>query len=304
MLDLIRSRILVRIAATLDERLSGRVYDIVVQLPLRTRTPGDGLAPMRDLDQIRAFLVSTGPLALFDLPWMPIYMLICFLFHPWIGIAALVGAVILTSLTLLSEFMTRGPRASTMQHVGARNSLAEAGPAQRRSDAGDGHGAAHGQIWGEANAKYLASQQQTSDVAGGLGAISKVLRLALQSGVLGLGAYLVIQQQATAGIIIASSIIVARALAPVELAIANWRGFVAARQSWQRLSEFLAAMDTGLGADGAPAAEGARSSWKTSVRCPPGVQRVVVQDIASRSRPGRGSASSGRAPRASRRSRG
>src|SRR5678815_3601173 len=99
-------------------------------------------------------------------------------------------------------------------------------------------------IWGEANAKYLASQQQTSDIAGGLGAASKMLRFALQSGVLGLGAYLVIQQQATAGIIIASSILVARALAPVELAIANWRGFVAARQSWKRLSDVLAGMET------------------------------------------------------------
>src|ERR1700742_2285481 len=81
-LDVIRSRILVRIAATLDERLSARVYDIVVQLPLRTRGQGDGLAPLRDLDQIRSFLVTTGPLALFDLPWMPFYLLICFLFHP------------------------------------------------------------------------------------------------------------------------------------------------------------------------------------------------------------------------------
>src|SRR5881398_1101077 len=98
-LDIIRSRILVRVAASLDERLSGRVYDLVVQLPLRAKTPGDGLAPLRDLDQIRSFLVTTGPLALFDLPWMPIYVLICFLFHPWIGVAALVGATILTSLT-------------------------------------------------------------------------------------------------------------------------------------------------------------------------------------------------------------
>ncbi|HTE96489.1 MAG TPA: type I secretion system permease/ATPase, partial [Bradyrhizobium sp.] len=96
-LDVIRSRVLVRIAATLDERLSSRVYDIVVQLPLRTKAQGDGLAPLRDLDQIRAFLVTTGPLALFDLPWMPIYVLICFLFHPWIGVAALIGATILTS---------------------------------------------------------------------------------------------------------------------------------------------------------------------------------------------------------------
>ena len=86
-LDVIRSRVMVRIAATLDERLSARVYDIMVQLPLKTRGQGDGLAPMRDLDQIRAFLVSTGPSALFDLPWMPFYLLICFLFHFWIGVA-------------------------------------------------------------------------------------------------------------------------------------------------------------------------------------------------------------------------
>src|ERR1700742_783361 len=84
-LDVIRSRVMVRVAASLDERLSSRVYDIVVQLPLRSKMPGDGLAPIRDLDQIRAFLIGTGPLALFDLPWMPIYLFICFLFHPWIG---------------------------------------------------------------------------------------------------------------------------------------------------------------------------------------------------------------------------
>src|ERR1044072_189395 len=112
-LDILRSRVLVRIAATLDERLSGRVYDIVVQMPLRSKTPGDGLAPLRDLDQIRSFLVTTGPLALFDLPWMPIYVLSVLSFHPWIGVAALVGAIILTSLTLMSEFMTRKPSRMT-----------------------------------------------------------------------------------------------------------------------------------------------------------------------------------------------
>src|SRR5262245_9441651 len=113
-LDVIRSRVMVRIAASLDERLSGRVYDIVVQLPLRSKTGGDGLAPLRDLDQIRSFLIGTGPLALFDLPWMPFYIFICFLFHPWIGAAALVGAIILTSLTVLSEFLTRKPSRSSM----------------------------------------------------------------------------------------------------------------------------------------------------------------------------------------------
>src|SRR6188474_489932 len=123
-LDVIRSRVMVRIAATLDERLSARIFDIMVQLPLKARGQGDGLAPMRDLDQIRAFLVSTGPSALFDLPWMPFYLLICFLFHFWIGVAALCGALLLTSLTLMSEFMTRGPSRMAGQHVGIRNALA------------------------------------------------------------------------------------------------------------------------------------------------------------------------------------
>ena len=163
-LDVIRSRILVRVAATLDERLSSRVYDIVVQLPLRTRAQGDGLAPLRDLDQIRSFLVTTGPLALFDLPWMPIYVLICFLFHPWIGVAALIGALILTSLTLISEFTTRRPARMAAMHVGARNGLAEAGRRNAEVLRAMGMAPRMGKIWGEANSKYLASHQQTSDV--------------------------------------------------------------------------------------------------------------------------------------------
>jgi PrtD family type I secretion system ABC transporter len=277
-LDVIRSRIMVRVAATLDERLSARVYDIVVQLPLKTRGQGDGLAPLRDLDQIRSFLVSTGPLALFDLPWMPFYLIICFLFHPWIGVVALIGALILTSLTLLSEMMTRNPSRSAGQHVGVRNSLAEAG--RRNAEVLQAMGMAKrmGSIWGEANTKYLASQQQTSDVAGGLGAISKVLRFTLQSGVLGLGAYLVIQQQATAGVIIASSIIVARALAPVELAIANWKGFVAARMSWRRLSDVLRAMDTTTEPTVLPAPKNTLVVENVSAG-PPGVQKVIIQDV-------------------------
>ena len=277
-LDVIRSRILVRVAATLDERLSARVYDIVVQLPLRTRAQGDGLAPLRDLDQIRAFLVTTGPLALFDLPWMPIYVLICFLFHPWIGFAALIGAAILTSLTLMSEFLTRKPARMAAMHVGARNSLAEAGRRNAEVLRAMGMAPRMGKIWGEANIKYLASHQQTSDSAGGLGAVSKVLRFVLQSGVLGLGAYLVIQQQATAGIIIASSIIVARALAPVELAIANWRGFVSARQSWKRLSDVLGAMETTQDPMPLPAPK-ANLVVETVTAGPPGVQRLVIQDV-------------------------
>jgi ATP-binding cassette subfamily C protein len=178
----------------------------------------------------------------------------------------------------MSEFMTRKPSRMTMAHVGTRNTIADAGRRNAEVLHAMGMAPRMGKIWGDANTKYLASQLQTSDVAGGLGAVSKVLRLTLQSGVLGLGAYLVIQQQATAGIIIASSIIVARALAPVELAIANWRGFVSARQSWRRLSEFLQATGKDSEPMALPAPKGTLAV-ENVVATPPGVQRVVVQDV-------------------------
>jgi PrtD family type I secretion system ABC transporter len=277
-LDILRARILVRIGAALDERLSARIFDLVVLLPLRTRMPGDGLGALRDLDQIRAFLSSSGPPAMFDLPWMPIYLLICFLFHPWIGIAALIGALILASLTIFTEILTRNPTRTTITHAAMRNTLAEAGRRNAEVVRAMGMGGRMGRLWGDANAKYLASQGRVADVAGGLGSLSRVLRFTLQSLVLGLGAYLVIQQQATAGIIIASSILVSRALAPVELAIANWKTFVAARQSWRRLSDLLNMLKDESAPMALPAPR-ATLTVENVAAAPPGVQRIVVQDV-------------------------
>ena len=99
-LDAIRGRILLHIGGSLSEDLSGRVYDAVIRLPLKARGGGDGLQPVRDIDQIRSYLSGSGPAALFDLPWIPLYVGVCFLFHPLIGIAALCGALILIGLTL------------------------------------------------------------------------------------------------------------------------------------------------------------------------------------------------------------
>ena len=135
-------------------------------------------------------------------------------------------------------------------------------------------------LWSEANTKYLASQRRASDVAGGFGSASKVLRMMLQSGVLAVGAYLVIYQQATAGIIIAGSILSARALAPVDLAIANWRGFVAARQGWQRLTDLLALLPSQIDADGAAAAVAEPGGRERQRSMPPGSEKVVVQDVS------------------------
>ena len=112
-LDLIRGRILGRIGTSLDEALNARVFDTVVRLPLMVGGRNEGLQPLRDLDNVRSFLGSMGPGAFFDLPWLPFYLAICFAFHPLIGVTALVGAIILVALTILTEFLSRTPARAT-----------------------------------------------------------------------------------------------------------------------------------------------------------------------------------------------
>src|SRR5215469_6741693 len=238
-LDLIRGRVLGRIGTALDEALNARVFETVVKLPLLIGGRNEGLQPLRDLDNVRSFLGSMGPSAFFDLPWLPFYLLICFAFHVLIGITALVGAIILVTLTLITEYLSRQPAREAMGLAARRNDLAASSRRNAEVLIAMGMAGRLGQRWSEANEKYLAGNQRASDVIGGLGAMAKVLRMTLQSAVLAVGAYLVIHQEATAGIIIAGSILSARALAPVDLAIAHWKGFVAARQSWHRLNRLL-----------------------------------------------------------------
>ncbi len=239
-LDLIRARMLARVGVSLDETLSVRVFGIVTRLPLKVVRRDDGLHAIRDLDAIRSFLSGLGPTALFDLPWIPFYLVIMFAFHPLLGWAALLGAVLLVMLTALTESRTRRPIQLTNRAASARAQLGDAARRNAEVLAAMGIGRHLRDKWDRVNRQLITSQLGVSDVAGGLGAISKILRMVLQSGILALGAYLVIRQEASAGIMIASSILVSRALAPVELAIANWRGFVAARAGWRRLQQLLA----------------------------------------------------------------
>ena len=231
--DVIRSRILVRTGSAFDASLTERVYGAVVKLPLKMRRGAEGLQPIRDLDVIRNFLTSSGPGALFDLPWIPFYLGLCFAFHFYIGITATVGALVIVSITALTEMLSRRPIREAALCGAARNALAEG--SRRNSELLYALGMI-GRMearWRDANGKYSAAHQRVADVTGGLGTLAKVLRMVLQSSVLAVGAYLVIEQQATAGIIIASSIISGRALAPADIAIANWKGFVGSRQAWE-----------------------------------------------------------------------
>jgi ATP-binding cassette subfamily C protein len=278
LLDVIRARILLRVGGSLHEELSERTYDAVARLPLESRGSGDGMQPVRDLDQIRAFLATAGPGALFDLPWMPLYVLVCFLFHPLIGIAAGIAGLLLIVLTLTTEAVSQKPARAANRHAIQRNNLLEATRRNAEAVHALGMQATMTARFAVINDNFVQAQRLTSDRAGMLSAITRVTRLVVQSAVLGLGAYLVINQEASAGVIIASSILVSRSLAPVEQAIANWRGFVTARQSYDKMNKLLALLPQRRLILRLPKPERALKVESASAT-PPGDARVVLADV-------------------------
>lgn len=280
-LETLRGRVLSRVGAAFDVDLGARVLGVSLQAPLRGASSETARQLLRDLDQIRAFLAGSGPAALFDLPWLPAYVALCFLFHPLIGIAAVVGVGLLVGLTLATDLASRAPVRATTLHAARRQALSEAARRNAEAVAAMGLQDRVSRRWETISREHAAAQQRCSDVSGGLGAVSKAARMALQSGVLALGAWLVINNQASGGIIIASSILVARALAPAELAIAHWRGFVAARQSWRRLSEALERLPASASPLTLPAPCASISVEGINV-VPPGTGRAAVYNASFR----------------------
>jgi len=284
-LDVIRGRMLVQIGASFDVGLGTRIHQLIGKLALKSRTLGDGLQPVRDLDSIRAFLSSGGPAALIDLPWMAFFILILFLMHPWLGVTVLVGALILIALTYATERMTRDATKRLTAFNAERQAIAEA--TRRHAEVVKAMGMENrlASTWNRVSAKNLAAQERLTYIASGIGGSSKVFRLLLQSVVLAVGALLVIKNEATAGIIFASSILAARALAPVEVAIANWRGFVAARQSWTRLQQLLLRAPQQNVSHELPPPVSTVAVEGLSLG-PPGAQRLTVEGVSFVARAG------------------
>lgn len=239
LLDMVRLRLLVRIANRVDRSLHDRVFAISVALPLRSGQEGNRLQPIADLDQIRAFISGSGPSVLFDLPWLPVYLVVIYLLHPWLGLLATFGALASVILTLAAEFLARAPARRAGESIINRRLQADA--ARRNAEAVRAMGLTNrmGLIWSDISDRFLDDQRRVTDIVGAAGAASRTWRLILQSLMLGLGAYLVIGGEASGGIIIASSIMLARALQPIDVALANWRGFSSARQSYRRLGKLL-----------------------------------------------------------------
>jgi ATP-binding cassette subfamily C protein len=243
MFDVLRSQILVRLGARLDARLAPLAHRVVIEMTRYGYSTAEALERGRDVDTVRGFLASQAPLAFFDLPWMPLFLAFVYLLHPMLGLVTFAGAVVLISLTVVTELLTR--RASSETHHAAvlRNTLADSHARNADILKAMGFGGRAVARFEKANSEHLALQTKTSDISGSFGGIAKVLRMMLQSALLGLGAFLTIKGELSAGAIIACSVASSRALAPVDAAIGNWKVIAAARRSFRRLKQTLAAMD-------------------------------------------------------------
>jgi ATP-binding cassette subfamily C protein len=237
--DLLRNQASSRAAVLFDRRIAGPVHAVVVNLPLKGASSSTAQQPMRDVDTIRSFFASGGPVAFLDLPWMPLYLAFVFLLHPLLGLMCFSGMVSLVLLTYLTERLSRNEVQASARADAARKAIADANARNAETLQAMGFVGRAVNRFEKVNQVYLALQAKAGDVMSKLTAVSKFLRLTLQSAILGLGAYLTVRGEVTGGAIIAASITTSRALAPVEQVIAHWRNFLAARQSYARLSNML-----------------------------------------------------------------
>jgi ATP-binding cassette subfamily C protein len=236
LLEVLRTRILSRIGAGLEEALGGWLFSRMV-VASNSGAPGpDAAAPLRDLETLRGFSSSPGPGALFDLPWIPVYVALCFAFHPLIGYTATAGAILLVGLALLTDALTRTSSRRLYAERERKNEFAEECRRNAEVVQAMAMSPSLGRRWQKMQDGTLAQQQALADTIAALGTTSKIARIMLQSLVLAVGAYLVINGMATGGIMIAGSILMSRALAPIDVSVGNWRGLVTARQAWGRLA--------------------------------------------------------------------
>ncbi len=239
-LELVRSRLLVRIGGEIDGRLSNRVFMAALRQSLLKKGHSGG--PLRELDTVRQFLSGPGPLTFFDAPWTPIYLLVVFMFHWVLGVAGLIGAGLLVIIAIASEFRSRKPLGEAAQALNSSMDMAETGQRNVEVLQAMGMAQAYRSRWQTVNHAAMNWQTLAADRLGAMGALSKSLRLLLQSAMLGLGAALALQNEISAGTIVAATIIFGRSLAPVEMAINQWRSFVRARMAYHKLNELLHAL--------------------------------------------------------------
>ena len=238
-LEWVRSRIMVRVSTRIDSLLGPRLYDASFQQALMSGGMAGSAQPLSDLTGLRQFLTGNGLFAFFDAPWLPIYLAVMFLFHPWFGWFGIGSAVLLVILAYANERLTNAPLQQANQENLAATAFTNKNLRNAEVVASMGMLPQLRQRWQTLNNRALLLQSVASDRAGSLAALSKTLRMLVQSLVLGLGAYLVLEQEISPGLMIAGSILLGRALAPIDLMIGVWKSFSTARGQYARLNELL-----------------------------------------------------------------
>ncbi|CAB1072383.1 hypothetical protein D1AOALGA4SA_1568 [Olavius algarvensis Delta 1 endosymbiont] len=276
-LDFTRSRILVHMSAWLENRLGPEVLPPAISQQLQSQTYG--VQALRDVSQVRQFVASPGIFSLFDSPWVPVYLFVIYLLHPVLFIIAVIGAVLLFSLAVANELATRRPlKAANEQNVRA---LRKTAAAARNAEVIEAMGMMPGitRRWLSDNQEALQQQMVASGRAGVILATSKLCRLILQVAMLGVGGYLVIRYELTPGGMIAGSIILSRALQPIEQAIGTWKSLLAARSAYTRLKTFMTQAQERPSDMALPAPQGHLNIEKV-VFTPPGGQKPVLKGVS------------------------
>jgi len=238
LLEIVRSKILVKVGNNLDHILSQRIFNLLFDLA--NKHPGKATAvPLNDLTQIKQFMTGNGLFAFFDAPWIPIYIAVLFIFHPMFGYFAIFAAIVLLSLAIVNEYVTK-------EKLGEANGLSRASGAYvesnlRNAEVINAMGMKDNvrSVWEEKYFGFLHAQNEASNKAAVISNTSKTMRMMFQSMMLGLGGYLAITMEVSPGMMIAGSIIMGRALAPIDLMINSWKGFSGARTSYERVDELL-----------------------------------------------------------------
>ncbi|WP_373635804.1 type I secretion system permease/ATPase [Yoonia sp. SS1-5] len=238
-LDFVRGRVMGRVGARFQARLDRRVFSAVLKATTLNRAPREAATGLRDLEATQRLITSPALMALFDLPWAPLFFWGIFIFHPLMGVLALVGATILIGVAIFNQLTTKKP----LEEANAASFASDQLGSQIRSESEMVHSLgmrnASFDRWQVARGKSLDSTIGAADASGTFTALTKSFRLFLQSAMLGLGAYLVLINELSPGAMIAGSILLGRALAPIELLVGQWAVFQKGREGWRNLGMLL-----------------------------------------------------------------
>ena len=284
-LDFVRGRVMGRVGARFQARLDRRVFSAVLKATTLNRAPREAATGLRDLEAVQRLITSPALMALFDLPWAPLFFLGIFVFHPLMGVLALVGAFVLILVALANQASTRGP----LERANATSFASESLGAQIRGESEMVHslgmrGAAFDR-WQMARGASLDATISAADAAGTFTSMTKAFRLFLQSAMLGLGAYLVLRGELTPGAMIAGSILLGRGLAPIEMIVGQWAVFQKGREGWRKLAVLLGNIPVDQDRTTLPK-PAARLVADSVTMLPPGGQQATLRMISFAVEPG------------------